>query len=297
MQNIAFGIKGVIPDFNRAIQFITYSSLYLSLAGGSMVFISCSLQDLAFSPAAALIVMLGTYCIYNLNRKTDEAEDMVNHHERYSFTKKYGLFLYYSSIAGYIAAIGLGLFYGPEAVFLTLFPLLAGIFYSIPIFPKKFGFSRIKEVPVFKSLIVAVSWAVPPAFLPVYLASMNPCFQTYITTLYFFILVFTSTVVFDVRDMVGDAASGVKTIPVIIGKKKTAFLLSLINAGGGTAIICSFLSNVTFIQVLFLAFSMIYVQIYIIYSLYRNTAKIVYELFIDGKFIILTGILILLLNL
>lgn len=261
-----------------------------------MVFISCSLQGLAFSPAAALIVMLGTYCIYNLNRKTDEAEDMMNHHERYSFTKRYGSFLYYSSIAGYIAAIGLGLFYGPEAVFLTLFPLLAGIFYSLPIFPKKFGFSRMKEIPVFKSLIVAVSWAVPPAFLPVYIASMNPCFQTYIITLFFFILVFTSTVVFDIRDMEGDAVSGVRTIPVIIGKEKTVLLLSMLNAGIGIVVISSVMSIFSSNQILFLVLSIIYVQLYLIYSLYQNMAKIIYELLIDGKFIILMGVLIFISN-
>lgn len=293
MQNIALEKKIVVPDFNRILRILVYSSLYLSFAGGAMVYLSCSLQGLSFSPVAALIMILVTYGVYNLNRKTDEAEDIMNHYERYSFTKKYGSFLYKSSILAYITAAGIGIIYGPEALIMTLVPLIAGVLYSIPFFPKTFGFSRIKEVPVFKSLIVAVAWAIPPAFLPVYLSSSLPGFSSYIAALYFFILVFTSTVVFDIRDVKGDIVSGVRTIPAILGKEKTVLLLSSLNIGGGLAIVYLGLQEISFSQAAFLFLSMIYVQFYIMYSLQQNITKMIYEIFIDGKFIILMGIYVL----
>lgn len=289
MHNIALEKNIFVPDFAGIIQILVYSSLYLSIAGGAMVFLSCSLQNFAFSPVAALIMALVTYGVYNLNRKTDEAEDMMNHYERYHFTKKYGSFLYKSSILAYVTAAGIGTLFGTEALFMTLLPLIAGVLYSIPIFPKRIGFSRIKEVPVFKSLIVAVAWAIPPAFLPVYLSSSLPGFSTYVVALYFFILVFTSTVVFDIRDVKGDISSGVRTIPVILGKVRTVVLLSALNISAGLAIVYFGLEVFSLYQALFLSLSMVYVQCYLIYSLRENITKMIYEIFIDGKFIVLTG--------
>ncbi|WP_421909881.1 UbiA family prenyltransferase [Methanolacinia petrolearia] len=290
MHNIALEKNIIIPDFSRIIQTLIYSSLYLSFAGGAMVFLLCSLQDLAFSPVAALIMILVTYGVYNLNRKTDEAEDMMNHYERYHFTKKHGSFLYRSSILSYITAAGIGMIYGTEALFMTLLPLIAGILYIIPIFPKSIGFSRIKEVPVLKSLIVALAWAIPPAFLPVYLSSTLPGFSTYIVALFFFILVFTSKVVFDIRDVKGDIASGVRTIPAMLGKERTVVLLSVLNISAGLVIVYFGLEGLPSPQVLFLLLSMVYVQCYLIYSLRENITKMIYEIFIDGKFIILMGV-------
>ena len=216
MQNKAAEIIPVTFNFSNIGRILAYSSIYLSFAGGAMVFLSCFLQDIPFSPVSTLIMILVTYGVYNLNRKTDEAEDSVNHPERYSFTKRYVTILSLSAAMAYIGAVILGLFHGFEAVITTLIPLFAGVIYSIPLLPQRTGFSRIKEVPVLKSIVVAFAWAVPPAFLPAYLVSSGITTQTLIVAMLFFILVFANTVMFDIRDTSGDAAAGVKTIPVIL---------------------------------------------------------------------------------
>jgi 4-hydroxybenzoate polyprenyltransferase len=292
METIVKEINPVFINFSRIAKVLSYSSLYLSLAGGAMVFLSCSLQNLAFSPVAALIMILVTYGVYNLNRKTDEAEDSLNHFERYSFTKKYGPFLYRTAALAYIGALGIGILYGAEIFLITLIPLLSGVLYSVPILPQKTGYSRLKEVPVFKSATVAVAWAVPPAFLPAYLTSTGITLQTLLIALLFSILVFVNTVMFDIRDLEGDRASGVKTIPAILGADKTVLSLSALNAVTGLFIV--FLGHALFSpeQIAFICFCIIYAQVYILHFRDQKEDKITSEIFMDGQFIILFGVIL-----
>ncbi|MBN1431421.1 MAG: UbiA family prenyltransferase [Methanomicrobiaceae archaeon] len=290
MQNKTAGIIHVTPNFSNVGRIIAYSSFYLSLAGGAMVFISCFLQDIPFSPVAALMMILVTYGVYNLNRKTDEAEDSVNHPERYSFTKRYGTFLSHSAATAYFTAVVLGIIFGAETALTTMIPLFAGIIYSIPLLPQKTGFSRIKEVPVLKSVVVAFAWAIPPAFLPAYLVSAGITTQTLIVAMLFFILVFANTVMFDIRDIKGDTAAGVRTIPVILGAGTTTLLLTVINLGAGIFIISSGQGLFSLQQTAFLCLCLFYAQVYIL--LFRNIAeeKLFSEIFIDGQFIVLMGV-------
>ena len=277
----------IIPNFNKIARALAYSSIYLSFAGGAMVFLSCSLQSIAFSPTAALIMIFVTYAVYNLNRKTDEVEDSVNHFERYSFTKRYGGFLYRTAALAYVGAAVFGLFYGIEAFFVTMIPILSGILYSIPFLPKGARYSRIKEVPVLKSATVALAWAIPPAFLPVYLLGTGVTLHTWLIALFFFTLVFVNTVMFDIRDIIGDRDSGVTTIPVILGAEKTVLFLSALNLGAGVLIIILGQALFSLQQVLFLCFAIIYAQTYILLFKEKTGDKITSEIFMDGQFIIL----------
>ena len=290
MENRTSDINRLVPNLSKIARTLAYSSIYLSVAGGAMVFLSCSLQNIAFSPAAALIMILVTYAVYNLNRKTDEAEDSVNHLERYSFTKRYGGFLFRTAALAYIGAAAFGLFFGIEAFLVTMIPLFSGILYSIPLLPGRSRYSRIKEVPVLKSATVALAWAIPPALLPACLLATGVTLQTWLTALFFFSLVFVNTVMFDIRDIKGDRASGVETIPVILGTEKTILFLSALNLGAGVIIITLGQALFSLRQTAFLCFAVIYAQAYILLFKEKTADKITSEIFMDGQFIILAGV-------
>lgn len=291
METVTTWAKPAGIEFSRIARAAAYSSLYLSFAGGAMVYISCSLQNLSFNHFAALIMILVTYGVYNLNRKTDEAEDSINHFERYSFTKKYGNVLCRTAALAYLGAAGLGIFFGAGAFIITMIPLFSGVIYSIPLLPGRTGFSRIKEVPVLKSVVVALAWAIPPAFLPLYIARAGISQQTWIVALLFFILVFVNTVVFDIRDIKGDRNSGVKTIPVILGAETTVLALSCLNTGAGIFILISGYELFNPLQIAFLLFCIIYAQLYLLVFRNRKADKIMTEILIDGQFILLSGVL------
>ncbi|WP_292395880.1 UbiA family prenyltransferase [Methanoculleus sp. UBA303] len=281
----------VPPVCRFVLHLIVYSSLYLSVAGAAMVYVSCLLQGLPFDPVAAVILMLVTFAVYNLNRKTDEDEDAINHSERYAFTKEYGPILFRSAAAAYIIALCLSACLGYESLLVTAVPLIAGVVYSVPLFPIRLGFRRLKEVPFMKSLIVAFSWAVPPALLPVCHAALPAGSAAGIVGVFFFLLVFTNTVVFDVRDVEGDMASGVKTIPTILGTRRALLLLTGINVSLGAALV---LAGRLFLPgsctALMLAAGIVYAQAYVLCFQRLRTKKLLFELLADGQFIVLGGV-------
>ncbi len=280
----------VPPVCQFIVHLIVYSSLYLSITGAAMVYISCFLQGLPFDPVAAIILMLIVFAVYNLNRKTDEDEDVINNIERYTFIKEYGSLLFRSAVGAYIVALCLSALQGFDSFLVTAAPLIAGIVYSVPLFPALFGFRRLKEVPIMKSLIVAFSWTAPTVLLPICHAARPADGATCIVGIFFFFQVFINTVVFDMRDVEGDAASGVKTIPTILGIRRTLLFLTGVNLIIGTplAIVSGTLSGIC--SALLLVAGVIYAQGYILCFQRFGTEKFLFELLTDGEFIVLGGI-------
>ncbi len=294
MFGFAYRTNPVQPTYRVIVNLIAYSSLYLSVAGAAMVYISCLLQDLPFDPVAAVILILVTFAVYNLNRKTDESEDAINHTERYAFTKEYGSIIFYSAVCAYIIALCLSALQGFGSLLVAVIPLIAGIVYSVPLFPARLGFRRLKEVPFMKSLIVAFSWAVPPALLPICHAGLPMGAATGIVGVFFFFLVFTNTVIFDLRDVKGDAASGVRTIPTILGTRKTLLLLTGVNVSIGAALVFASGALPGSCVALVLAAGIVYAQGYILCFHQLMKEKLLFDLLADGQFIMLAVALYLL---
>jgi len=282
------------PVCQSIAHLVVYTYLLPSAMGAAKVCISCLQPGLAVAPLAPALMMLVVFTVYNLNRKTDEDEDAINHTERYAFTQKYGTILFRYAVCACIIALCLSALRGPGSFLVTIVPLVAGVVYSVPLLPARLGFRRLKEIPFVKSLIVAFSWAVPPALLPICHAALPPGTTTGIVGVFFFFQIFTNTVIFDVRDVEGDVASGVKTIPTILGIRRTLLLLTGINliVGAPLILIGGYLSG--FWPALLLTAGVIYAQGYILCFRLLMTEKLLFELLADGQFIILAGVFTLL---
>jgi 4-hydroxybenzoate polyprenyltransferase len=213
----------LLTEFLNAIKF---SSLILALTGGAGIYASCFIQGIPCTPALVVIMVLVSFSVYNLNRKTDEKEDEINHKERFLFTKKFEKHLFYAALASYAIALGICSFLGPSALLVGLIPLVSGILYSVPLLPKTWHFHRLKEIPLMKNLLVAGAWALTLSLLPVYANSLLLGIPVLLTGLFFFNYVFMASVLPDIRDREGDAQVGVYTIPVILGVRKTEALLT-----------------------------------------------------------------------
>ena len=158
------------PDLHRFcktfVDFLIFSSLFMGMQGMGMVYTSCLIQGLEPAPAVLAIMLLVPLSVYNMNRKTDEEEDSVNHPDRYKFTKRFGKPLEYGALVAYALAVLIAVPFGLGAVLVTLVPLIAGILYSVPLLPPSFGYRRLKEIPVMKNLVVGSSWAIILVLLP-----------------------------------------------------------------------------------------------------------------------------------
>ena len=60
-------------------------------------------------------MLLVPFSVYNMNRKTDEEEDSVNHPGRYKFTKRFEKPLAYGALVAYALAVLIAVPFGVGA--------------------------------------------------------------------------------------------------------------------------------------------------------------------------------------
>jgi 4-hydroxybenzoate polyprenyltransferase len=287
LNSIGKGIK----DF---YEFLMFSSVFVGLAAIGMVYTSCFLQGLSLSYPITAIMFLTAYSVYNLNRKTDENEDAVNHQGRYAFTKQNESSLFISAVLAYGAAVTISVFYGAYAIFITLIPLIAGILYSIKWLPHGSRYRRLKDIPVVKNTVVAFAWSGILSLLPVSLNGRIPDEMTFIAFFMFFSYAFIASTIPDIRDLFGDAQAGIRTIPVLFGEHKTRKFLMGLNL-----ISCLFLIGISIstlplrITELILA-TMIYIHVCLALLGNLSLRKYVYDLLADGQYLFFGTVLFLL---
>jgi len=278
-------MKGIEVRARDLLDFLVFSSIFLALECVAMAYFSCYIQQIPWSVPNVIIPFLVTFGIYNLNRKTDENEDAMNREDRYHFTKRYEHSLFGCSLAAIAVALSLSAWYSLPAALITLTPFIFGIFYSVHWLPSSSRYRRLKEIPLAKNLIVCMSWSLPGSMLPVYLNGSTPSMRTVITCLLFFSWGFLASISPDIRDRIGDARAGVRTIPVIFGEDRTRKLLIGMNLIFGCAIMLSGLIFLPLSTTLLLAATIIYAQV-CIYLLSRPAMKnFVCDILSDGQYI------------
>ena len=217
---------------NRFIEAITRSGIFLSLGATSMTYMSTLLLNLKFDLGLFLISFLITFAIYNFNRKTDEKEDFINYPERFSFVVKYSKFLFTGAVISCILAFLLAFTRNINTVAFLLVPLIMATLYGVNWVPKnlkkKIKFRRLKEIPILKDFVVAIGWFAIPFFTASYWSSVITL-TTWLAGLFILIRIYIGATIFDVRDILGDKLTRVKTLPVLIGEKKTILFLALFN--------------------------------------------------------------------
>lgn len=181
---------------------------------------------LGISPKVEYIVTWWciVFGVYGINRYTD-IEDYLNDSAKREFFIGRKKYLYFS-----VAILAASLFWLLATGSLTLYHVVciyAGIAYSVPLFPgvtKKFQLRwfRLKEIPFVKSLLV--SFIIGTSFFALYFMEGNIAvsrLELIALMIGSILSMFINTVFCDIRDIVGDKAAGIKTIPVLLSAKKT----------------------------------------------------------------------------
>ena len=138
-----------------------------------------------------------------------------------------------------IACLSIGILDGLKVLLVLSMPFVIGLVYSVRVAKT---LPRLKEITGVKSLSVALSWAVTGALLPYAIGTVQ--FQiVFFVFAFIFIQVLVKEVIFDSLDMKGDKVSGVTTIPMVLGKRRTKFFLVVINTFSGLLVMFSILSG------------------------------------------------------
>ncbi|MEA1905934.1 MAG: UbiA family prenyltransferase [Euryarchaeota archaeon] len=261
------------------------SSIYTSIDGVLMLYLSFTILEVPPKPILLCAMFFVIYSVYSLNKVTDQEEDAVNMPERSALVQGNEKILLILAVVAYIMALFLGWLASPFASLILLVPIVLGIAYSKDIL-SIIGIPRLKDILFVKSFVVALSWATCVALLPsLYLESLA---KLWFIFPFFFIKVFINTVLFDVRDVTGDAMNGVTTVPVVIGVSWTKRLLLTLQSllALWTVLFLTLFNDYSLVLIA----SMIYGYLYILYFCTENNRnKILWDMLVDGEWIV-TGI-------
>lgn len=111
-------------------------------------------------------------------------------------------------------------------VLIGLFPFaIITVFYSIPFMKLGSKALRLREIPGLKVFTIALIWAFVTVYLPIIQSGIhyNGWHVAWIL-IERFLFITAITIPFDVRDMETDARSGLRTLPLIMGRKNSLML-------------------------------------------------------------------------
>lgn len=171
-----------------------------------------------------LMITLTTAGGYITNMYTDRAEDAINYTARYRF---FGVHLGATRAAVvicYFLALLLSLRAGWAFVLYGGVVHVLGGLYGWPL---RLGGRRlrIKEVPVVKNLYAGVFWSAALILTPYFYVSQRPGLLAVLLIAISLGANYFVELMWDVRDMAGDRASGVRTIPLLLGETAAYWIL------------------------------------------------------------------------
>ncbi|MCU4719295.1 UbiA family prenyltransferase [Halapricum hydrolyticum] len=209
----------------RAWSALEYSSAYLALIASIKVLVVIFALSLPVT-LAPLIGALVTFAVYANDRLVDLSDDAVSRPQRAAFVWRYQRVLYVTAAMAYGIGVALSALGGPLAFGLTLLPGVVWLSYAIEwIRVGAVGFERLKEVPFVSSMLVAIAWSVPVVLLPMAFANAALTPRSGLLFSYFVLTTLVSTEIANVRDVESDRASGVRTVPTVLGVERTRTVL------------------------------------------------------------------------
>ncbi len=207
--------------------FLTASSILIACTGFFQTFGGFILLDCTPKLSCCMAVFLMTFSVYSLNKLTDIREDAINRPDRINLLMgREKLVLGYSIAAYFIAAVMMFLVKF-EALPIIFVPLVVNAVYSSRLFP---GLPRLKDITVVKNIAVGLSWALVCTLIPA-ITIEQPSHNLVALVIYLMIVKdFINSTLCDLKDINGDRENGVRTIPVILGPKKTRSILLALNS-------------------------------------------------------------------
>lgn len=215
-------------------QFLLRTNVYLALGAGSLSYACSKLQGVTYDLVPAMIAMMYVLSMHIFHHLTAIHAATYNEPSRADFYNRHKTSLSVFAILVGTAGLTLVLLMGILPYVILLVMSLMGLSYNLSIIPRVFGkekFNKISDIPGSKTVLIAVAWGIVTALLPI--LSTQESFR--LSTLPAFLLatgmVFSRTVFYDILDMQGDRIVGQRTLPLLLGAKKTIQLLRRILIG------------------------------------------------------------------
>jgi 4-hydroxybenzoate polyprenyltransferase len=271
----------ILRGISNALKWLVYSNLYISIfCVSAMTAAMMVLLQVPVNPVLLLIAFSGSMLIYGLNRRTDRQEDQISLPERSEFSRHYGGYFLGVSIPLFGISLVLATLQSIAVLVVVLMPFAIGILYS---------YFRLKRIFLLKNLAISLG---ATAGLLVVVAVYFPPLSTWLPLFgILFTGVLVNTLIFDIKDIPGDASAGIRTLPVTLGIRKTrGFCFVLLGIMMLLAIPLIQTGRVFWALVPYF----LYKGFYLAYLPAAESAWWYYGLVVDGEFIPLLGFALLL---
>lgn len=192
------------------------SSTLVGVSGGLRLYLAFLLAGI--KPLFPLVVAsaLIIYATYTLDRSLESKEDDINHQELADANKMTGLI-----VSGIAITIGIVLFFSKFLILPPLFPFIVGILYSRGISIRKKEF-KLKGGLGIKNMVIGITWG---GTIGLIIASTGHALAALVICLFFGMKLFINSTIFDLKDVKGDLAAGIQTLPVVLGEQKLKWIL------------------------------------------------------------------------
>jgi (E)-4-hydroxy-3-methyl-but-2-enyl pyrophosphate reductase len=224
------GLQRVIFPIQRVL---LLTNIFVSIGAGCLCYACIKIQGITNNFNHVLVSMLYVLSMHILNNLIGTKADQYNDPDRSSFYNNNKILLAFLSFAA--GGIGLMTAFSVGWIpFLILFGMsIMGLSYNLRLIPKRFAYdkySRLRDIPGSKTVLIAMAWGIVTSILPRLSVSGNIHLNTAIIFLWSLSLVFVRTAFFDILDMQGDRIVGKETIPILLGEKRALGLLKTILA-------------------------------------------------------------------
>ena len=264
-----------------ALAFLVHSNLFISLAATSVALSTTLLVGLDPEPVPLFIVFSATLFVYSLNRITDIEEDRENVPGRAAFTERYGRGLLAVGVALYLLAVGVGVALGlPGAPFLAL-PAVAAACYSL---------FRVKRLLLVKNLIVGVSWGIVPLGVGVYYR-IGVTTPVLVMSVVVTVMLTVAAAIFDIKDIEGDRAEGIRTAPIVFGPGATRRGALFVTVAVAVAVVGAVAGGIVPGRFLLLVGFLAYVAAYVPFAT-RDRGALFYGFVVDGEHVFLAALVV-----
>ena len=203
---------------------IMYGGYLAALCSPCFIISTLIMLNIKIALPMLVISYLLPLIVYSYDYYKDIDKDIKNNSERATFLKKKAdrypfVFGFYS-----LALVSLLILYSNWWMVLFIVAIMAGgILYNVVLK------DLTKKIPVFKNMFTALTWALVGAFFPLFYYSMGINTSFIIVFLFIFMRVMNNVMFFDLKDINNDKSEGLKTLPVMFGKKGAINVLQALN--------------------------------------------------------------------
>jgi 4-hydroxybenzoate polyprenyltransferase len=202
--------------FNRPTFYLLNSASIVGFTGGLRLYVAFLIAGLLPKLSLVIAASLIIYATYTLDRSLGNKEDAINRKELSGADHTAGIFASMVALVG-----GVCIFFSEQLFTPPLLPFLIGIFYSCD-FNFRGHSIKLKGGAGIKNFIIGLTWG---GTIGLIIASTGCMVAGFIVGVYFAGKLFINSTIFDLKDVKGDIAAGIKTLPVCMSEKKLKYLL------------------------------------------------------------------------